>query len=154
MSNPGGFGLAATRVGVSLALVLHLGIALTPPPNNVGAFSVLMATRLFLFAPERLLGGLAFFTQAGGQCVGCGGGGRAILIAAGAVVAAAVGKAASTLAASGGEYSSAFEHSSIENAGADAGTGTGAGAEGGGLGGGGLGGGGGGEGGRLGGGFG
>jgi hypothetical protein len=57
-------GRAATRVGVSLALLLHLGIALTPPPNNVGAFSVLMAARLFLFAPARLLGGTALLAQA------------------------------------------------------------------------------------------
>lgn len=30
-------------LGVGLALLLHLGIALTPPPNNIGAFSVLLS---------------------------------------------------------------------------------------------------------------
>ena len=43
---------ACCKVGVVLALCLHLGIAVTPPPNNVGAFSVIMAARLFCFAPH------------------------------------------------------------------------------------------------------
>ena len=38
-------GARAAPLGVSLALLLHLGIALTPPPNNIGAFSVIMACR-------------------------------------------------------------------------------------------------------------
>ena len=42
-------------VGVSLAMLLHLGIALTPPPNNIGAFSVLMAVRLAFFVPPEAL---------------------------------------------------------------------------------------------------
>jgi len=50
----GTVGRLAAKTGVSLALLLHLGIALTPPPNNVGAFSVIMATRLFFFCPVAL----------------------------------------------------------------------------------------------------
>jgi len=41
-----------SKIGVILALCLHLGIAVTPPPNNVGAFSVIMVARLFFFAPQ------------------------------------------------------------------------------------------------------
>ena len=38
-------------MGVVFALLLHLGIAVTPPPNNIGAFSVIMAaSRLPAFA--------------------------------------------------------------------------------------------------------
>ena len=43
-------GKLAIRVGVTLALLLHFGIAITPPPNNIGAFSVIMAARLPAFA--------------------------------------------------------------------------------------------------------
>ncbi|KAJ1472830.1 hypothetical protein T484DRAFT_1974463 [Baffinella frigidus] len=42
-------GRPAARLGVCLALLLHAGIAMTPPPNNVGAFSVIMAARLPAF---------------------------------------------------------------------------------------------------------
>ena len=48
----GAFASTCCKVGVVLALCLHLGIALTPPPNNVGAFSVIMAVRLVFFAPR------------------------------------------------------------------------------------------------------
>ena len=48
----GVFASTCCKVGVVLALCLHLGIALTPPPNNVGAFSVIMAVRLVFFAPR------------------------------------------------------------------------------------------------------
>jgi hypothetical protein len=48
----GRLGAAGARVGVALALLLHFGIALTPPPNNVGAFSVIMAARLPAFCPR------------------------------------------------------------------------------------------------------
>lgn len=49
-----GLGLAtAPRLGVSLGLLLHLMIALVPPPNNAGGFSVMLAARYFLWmAPE------------------------------------------------------------------------------------------------------
>ena len=48
-------GRVAPAVGVGLAMLLHLGIALTPPPNNIGAFSVLMAVRLAAFVPPDAL---------------------------------------------------------------------------------------------------
>lgn len=38
-------GRFAAPLGVCLALLLHLMIALTPPPNNIGAFSVIMVAR-------------------------------------------------------------------------------------------------------------
>ena len=48
-------GRVAPAAGVGLAMLLHLGIALTPPPNNIGAFSVLMAVRLAAFVlPDAL----------------------------------------------------------------------------------------------------
>jgi hypothetical protein len=43
--------LLRPKVGVALALVLHLGIALCPPPNNVSPFSLMCATRLVAFVP-------------------------------------------------------------------------------------------------------
>ena len=48
-------GRIAPAAGVGLAMLLHLGIALTPPPNNIGAFSVLMAVRLSAFVPPDAL---------------------------------------------------------------------------------------------------
>ena len=48
-------GRLAPALGVSLAMLLHFGIALTPPPNNIGAFSVLMAVRLAAFVPPEAL---------------------------------------------------------------------------------------------------
>jgi hypothetical protein len=49
------------RVGVALALLLHLGIALNPPPNNVATFSFMCVTRLLAFMP---LGAARAVTQA------------------------------------------------------------------------------------------
>lgn len=48
------FGLATrrARLGLSLALFLHLGIALCPPPNNVATFSLMCASRLVAFVPR------------------------------------------------------------------------------------------------------
>lgn len=43
--------LLRPKAGVALALVLHLGIALCPPPNNVSPFSLMCATRLVAFVP-------------------------------------------------------------------------------------------------------
>jgi hypothetical protein len=40
------------RVGIVLALLLHLGIVLTPPPNGATNFAVGCAVRMFLFMPE------------------------------------------------------------------------------------------------------
>ena len=45
----------AARLGVFLALLLHLGIAVTPPPNNVGAFSVLMVSLTLTTHPDRCI---------------------------------------------------------------------------------------------------
>lgn len=42
----------APRLGVVLALLLHLGIALVPPPNNVATFSLMCASRLVAFVPD------------------------------------------------------------------------------------------------------
>lgn len=39
-------------LGLGLGLLLHFLIALTPPPNNAGGFSVLLATRYFLWIPQ------------------------------------------------------------------------------------------------------
>ena len=39
---------AAVRIGVLSALVLHLGIALTPPPNNATPFSLTCVVRLLI----------------------------------------------------------------------------------------------------------
>ena len=38
-------------IGVGLACVLHFMIAITPPPNNIGAFSVAAASRFFMDIP-------------------------------------------------------------------------------------------------------
>jgi hypothetical protein len=49
-----GFALSAPRarrMAVALGLVLHLGICLTPPPNNIGAFSVAAAAKFFWAVP-------------------------------------------------------------------------------------------------------
>ena len=40
------------KIGVKLALVLHILIALAPPPNNVATFSLMCASRLILFVPN------------------------------------------------------------------------------------------------------
>ncbi len=40
------------RVGIALALLLHLGIVLTPPPNGATNFAVGCSVRMFLFVPE------------------------------------------------------------------------------------------------------
>ena len=42
------------RYGVVLALLLHLGIALTPPPNNATPFSLACAVRLLVLMPRGL----------------------------------------------------------------------------------------------------
>ena len=55
--------------GVCLALLLHFGIALTPPPNNVGAFSVLMACRLAAFAPPEALARAASLPRSASEAV-------------------------------------------------------------------------------------
>lgn len=52
-----GFALSAPRarrMAVALGLVLHLGICLTPPPNNIGAFSVAAAARFFWAIPSEV----------------------------------------------------------------------------------------------------
>lgn len=47
-----GLGGLSERLGVLLALALHLGIALCPPPNNVATFSLMCASRLVAFVPS------------------------------------------------------------------------------------------------------
>mmetsp|Transcript_36806 Transcript_36806/g.60927 ORF Transcript_36806/g.60927 Transcript_36806/m.60927 type:complete len:573 (+) Transcript_36806:54-1772(+) len=42
---------AMARLGVCIALLLHFGIALTPPPNDAVSFSVASVTRLLLTIP-------------------------------------------------------------------------------------------------------
>ena len=44
------------RLGVCLALLLHLGISLTPSPNNATPFSLAMAARLLVTQAPALLG--------------------------------------------------------------------------------------------------
>ena len=39
-------------LGVTLGAMLHLLIAMTPPPNNIGTFSYGCCVRLFLFVPD------------------------------------------------------------------------------------------------------
>lgn len=95
---PGRLGRAAAGLAVLLAVLLHFGIAMTPPPNNIGAFSVIMAVRLFLVAP-------ATFTSVAAPRPGST---RALSTAAVVVVAALLGSAAAALAVAGGEYAAAF----------------------------------------------
>ncbi|EOD29388.1 hypothetical protein EMIHUDRAFT_204043 [Emiliania huxleyi CCMP1516] len=68
----GGRGTAVA--GVCLALLLHFGIALTPPPNNVGAFSVLMACRLAAFAPPEALARAASLPRSASEAATSSGG--------------------------------------------------------------------------------
>ena len=89
-------GGAAALFGVSLALLLHLGIALTPPPNNIGAFSVIMACRLAHFAhPHALARALRPRTTAAGHV------GTAATLAIAAVATAATSAATAGSAADG-----------------------------------------------------
>lgn len=44
--------LTRPRYGVLLAMVLHVGIAMCPPPSNVATFSIMCASRLVLFVPK------------------------------------------------------------------------------------------------------
>ena len=43
------------RLGVLMVLLLHLGIAIVPPPNNIGCFGVQTCARLYLLMPRRSL---------------------------------------------------------------------------------------------------
>jgi len=54
---------ACSKIGVGLALCLHLGIALTPPPNNVGAFSGHLHNS-FLYTHVQHIGALFLHCQA------------------------------------------------------------------------------------------
>ena len=67
----GALASSCCKVGVILALMLHMGIAVTPPPNNVGAFSVIMCVRLVFFAPAssaNVLGELILPRSAASVC--------------------------------------------------------------------------------------
>ncbi|KAL3898545.1 MAG: hypothetical protein SGPRY_012820, partial [Prymnesium sp.] len=43
-----------SRAGIALGALLHLLIAITPPPNSAGAFSLACLVRYFFFLPEAL----------------------------------------------------------------------------------------------------
>ena len=93
-------GRCAAPLGVVLALLLHLAIAMTPPPNNIGAFSVIMAARLPAFVgPDAM----AASTSLPRGLAGLGGLGALLAAAA----AAAAGAARAT--AAGGSGSAASE---------------------------------------------
>ena len=47
------------KLGVGLALLLHLGIALTPPPNNIAEYGVMCALRLAWLLPHGVGAALA-----------------------------------------------------------------------------------------------
>lgn len=49
-----GAGAACRRLGLGLGVLLHLLIALTPAPNNAGAFSLTILVHYFFLAPRRL----------------------------------------------------------------------------------------------------
>jgi len=91
-------GRAAAALGVGLALLLHLGIALTPPPNNIGAFSVLMAVRLAAFVPPAALVHALRPPRCATEAAG---------VAALVLVAAAMARAAARATDGGGEGSAA-----------------------------------------------
>jgi len=91
-------GRAAPALGVGLALLLHLGIALTPPPNNIGAFSVLMAVRLAAFVPPEALVHALRTPRHATEAAGA---------AALVLVAAAIARAAARATDGGGEGSAA-----------------------------------------------
>ena len=107
--------------GVCLALLLHFGIALTPPPNNVGAFSVLMACRLAAFAPPEALVRAASLPRSASEAVSA-----ASLPSLAAAAAAAA--AAATSARRGGRQHELREASrgSCEQATSSGGDGSGA----------------------------
>ena len=91
-------GRFSSGIGVGLAMLLHLGIALTPPPNNIGAFSVLMAARLSFFVPPEALAQALSAPRSAGE---------AATVAALVVLAAAAAGAAALATAAGGSGSAA-----------------------------------------------
>ena len=93
-------GRCAAPLGVVLALLLHLAIAVTPPPNNIGAFSVIMAARLPAFlSPDAM----AVSTSSPRGLTGLGGLGAVL------AVAAAITSGAARATAAGGSGSAASE---------------------------------------------
>ena len=93
-------GRYAAPLGVVLALLLHLAIAVTPPPNNIGAFSVIMAARLPAFlSPDAM----AVSTSFPRGLTGLGGLGAVL------AVATAVTSSAARATAAGGSGSAASE---------------------------------------------
>ncbi|KAJ1459572.1 hypothetical protein M885DRAFT_613180 [Pelagophyceae sp. CCMP2097] len=93
-------GRLAARLGVCLALLLHVGIAMTPPPNNIGAFSVMMAARLPAFTD-----GAAFAHATSLPSTASGLFGWASAFG----IAAAIASAAARATAAGGSGSAASE---------------------------------------------
>ena len=49
------------RLGIATALLLHIGIALTPPPNNATPFSLTCIIRLLILAPQGVSTALSEF---------------------------------------------------------------------------------------------
>ena len=45
----------STRCGIALALLLHALIAITPPPNNIGAYGVMLGVRWFFLLPAAVV---------------------------------------------------------------------------------------------------
>jgi hypothetical protein len=80
-------------LGVALGGLLHLTIAMTPPPNNIGTFSFGCCARLFLLVPNGTCHMMAEVSQLLAYCPGSGGGGGPF-----SVGAAAAGLAAAVLA--------------------------------------------------------
>jgi hypothetical protein len=85
-------------LGVGLACLLHFMIAITPPPNNIGAFSVIMVARLPAFVPPDALASALSFPRTGGEAMG---------IAVTGLVAAVATEAAARATAAGGAGSAA-----------------------------------------------
>lgn len=87
-------------LGVSLACLLHFMIAITPPPNNIGAFSVIMVARLPAFVPlDGLTSALSFprsMSEATGVAMTVLAAAIATEAAARATAAGGAGSAAST----------------------------------------------------------
>ncbi|KAL3894592.1 MAG: hypothetical protein SGPRY_013767 [Prymnesium sp.] len=57
------FFVLSPRIAGVLGVLLHTGIALTPPPNNISAFGIVCTLRYFWVAPE---GGVRAWEEVGG----------------------------------------------------------------------------------------
>ena len=98
MAAAGRGGPLAAPLGVSLALLLHLGIAVTPPPNNIGAFSVIMACRLAFFVPPDALALAMRLPSTSAELIG-----TALMLSSAAIATSATRIATPASASSGAE---------------------------------------------------